>query len=122
MFKPIILAGVFCCSPLLWANTPADPGQQRVAVAIEAWNACLRSELNQQIQNIASPALIADTVLNLCNAPYLRLQQLMIDDMSSRDSTRDPAALQRSVVDSLQDAQDNHRAKIISIVLKYRAK
>ncbi|WP_373976157.1 hypothetical protein NT239_05095 [Chitinibacter sp. SCUT-21] len=105
-----------------WANQQLDEGQQRVTQEIEAWNSCIRHELKQQIQSIASPAFIAETTLDLCNANYLRLQQLMMDDMQKRGGSASAVQVEKMVIDSLKDAKDNHRAKIISIVLKYRAK
>jgi hypothetical protein len=104
------------------ASNELDAGQQRVAQAIALWNTCIRSELKAQIQAVASPEFIAEATLDLCNSNFLQLQQTMLDDMLTRGASKNSEEVQKMVIESLKDTKDNHRAKIISIVLKYRAK
>ncbi|WP_348944190.1 hypothetical protein ABHF33_12040 [Chitinibacter sp. FCG-7] len=117
-----LMALFFLLAPAAWAEPALDAGQQRVSAAIDTWRSCIRQELQLQIDSIASAAFIAEATLSLCDAPFWQLQQLMLSDMLARDTQASEDKIVQLVGDSLRDVKDNHRAKIISLVLKHRAR
>lgn len=97
-----------------------DDGQILVGGAIAQWTKCISSELTEKIQFIASPAYIAEQILEQCDGHYLKLKQLMLSDMMERNHHQDDKKTEQIVLNSLQDTKDNHRAKIISLVITHR--
>jgi hypothetical protein len=115
-----------CCvfalaSSLVQAETEKiDAGQMVVTEAIAQWTKCINAELTEKIQFIASPSYIAEQILAQCDEHYLKLHQLMTADMTERNHHQDDQKTKQLVLDSLSDAKDNHRAKIISLVITHR--
>jgi hypothetical protein len=117
---------IICCVVALYSSISfaeaekLDAGQVMVSEAIAQWTKCISSELSEKIQFIASPAYIADQILAQCDAHYLKLNQLMLADMMERNHHQDDQKTRQIVLDSLSDTKDNHRAKIISLVITHR--
>lgn len=115
-----------CCvfalvSSLAQAETEKiDAGQMVVSEAIAQWTKCINVELTEKIQFIASPSYIAEQILAQCDERYLKLKQLMLEDMMDRNQHHDDKKTAQIVLDSLSDTKDNHRAKIISLVITHR--
>ncbi|MCX7207382.1 MAG: hypothetical protein NT086_15655 [Proteobacteria bacterium] len=97
-----------------------DAGQRIVSEAIAQWTKCINTELTEKIQFIASPSYIAEQILEQCDERYLKLKQLMLSDMMERNHHQDDKKIEQIVTDSLSDTKDNHRAKIISLVITHR--
>jgi hypothetical protein len=97
-----------------------DAGQMVVSEAIAQWTKCINTELTEKIQFIASPSYIAEQILTQCDEHYLKLKNLMLEDMMERNHHQDDPKTQQLVLDSLSDTKDNHRAKIISLVITHR--
>jgi hypothetical protein len=97
-----------------------DAGQRIVSEAIAQWTQCINTELTEKIQFIASPSYIAEQILEQCDERYLKLNQLMLSDMMERNHHQDDKKIEQIVTDSLSDTKDNHRAKIISLVITHR--
>lgn len=91
-----------------------------VSDAIAQWTKCINVELTEKIQFIASPSYIAEQILAQCDERYLKLKQLMLEDMMDRNQHHDDKKTAQIVLDSLSDTKDNHRAKIISLVITHR--
>ncbi len=117
---------MICCvfalfSSLAQAETEKiDAGQMVVSDAIAQWTKCINVELTEKIQFIASPSYIAEQILAQCDERYLKLKQLMLEDMMDRNQHHDDKKTAQIVLDSLSDTKDNHRAKIISLVITHR--
>jgi hypothetical protein len=116
------ICGVFALvSSLAQAETEKlDTGQIVVSEAITQWTQCISIELAEKIQFIASPSYIAEQILAQCDERYLKLKHLMLEDMMDRNHHQDDQKTQQIVLDSLSDTKDNHRAKIISLVITHR--
>jgi hypothetical protein len=119
-FLKTISIAILFFSALCHANPTPDTGQIAVAEAIEKWNGCMRLQIKEKIQSIASPSYIAEHVISQCNEQFIALKELMLSDMMERNQHKDDQKTQQLVIDSLNDARDNHRAKLISMVIKHR--